>query len=161
MKLFRLILLFFFIAFPFQSARADTDCEMDTPCSEDVSDLKAFTVTEISYEEMVRLYESKEAYFLVDVRPQQNYEYEHIKGALSLFVVQANAQKINEFLPDKNAKIVVYCSSRSCPMSYHAAQHLQKLGYTNVLNYKGGIGEWRLFKQPTERTTIQESPTAP
>lgn len=160
MRIFGIVFLLF-VATPVLVQADDPDCEMDAPCSEEAPDLKAFTVTEISYEEMVRLYASQEPYLLIDVRPQQNYDYEHIKGALNLFVVQANAQKISKLLPDKNAKIVVYCSSHSCPMSYHAAQHLQKLGYTNVLNYKGGIGEWRYLKQPTERTKTPENPTAP
>jgi len=43
-------------------------------------------------------------------------------------------------LPDKNARIVVYC--RSGPMSTAAAKTLVAAGYTNILELAGGISAW-------------------
>jgi len=77
-------------------------------------------------------------YMLVDVRTKSEYAAQHIKGALLIPNNEIKARAETE-LPDKNARILVYC--RSGNRSASAARTLIDLGYTNVNDF-GGIINW-------------------
>ena len=76
---------------------------------------------------------------ILDVRTQEEFDQGHIKDAILLpdYEVGANAATV---LPDKNAKILVYC--RSGRRSALAAKELISLGYTDVLDFGGLETDW-------------------
>ena len=77
-------------------------------------------------------------YILVDVRTKSEYAAQHINGALLIPNNEIRARAAKE-LPDKNARILIYC--RSGNRSAAAARTLIDLGYTNVNDF-GGIINW-------------------
>ncbi len=52
---------------------------------------------------------------------------------------------------DKRMPMVFYCQSTQCWMSYNAALRAIKLGYSNVLWYRGGVESWKAAGQPLQR----------
>lgn len=75
---------------------------------------------------------------VLDVRTQSEFDQGHIKDAVLLPDYEIGA-KAATVLPDKDAKILVYC--RSGNRSASAAKELIKMGYTDVMDF-GGIIDW-------------------
>ena len=80
---------------------------------------------------------------LLDVRTQEEYDEEHIPGAVCLPNEMIAADMPFPF--GKDAEILVYC--RSGRRSAEAAKKLRDMGFTNVSDF-GGIIDW-----PYETTT--------
>ena len=78
---------------------------------------------------------------LLDAREQNEYDVSHLKNAVFVGYDSFNLKKTLKKLPNKNTKIVVYCSLGI--RSEEIAEKLKKVGYTNVLNLYGGIFEWK------------------
>lgn len=74
---------------------------------------------------------------IVDVRTTSEFESGHIQGAIniSLNSLAENSSKINKETP-----VIIHCQSGvRAAMAYSI---LEKLGFTNILNYSGSINEW-------------------
>jgi len=78
--------------------------------------------------------------FLVDVRTEGEHTDRHIPGTDALIPLQELAQRIHELEPWKGKPILLYC--RSGNRTQQASRLLQKHGFTNVTDLKGGIQEW-------------------
>ena len=80
----------------------------------------------------------------VDARPDLEFEWEHVPGAVLL-----NEDRWNELLPQFLAtwspekRVVVYCSSQSCNASREVARRLRdEAQLKNVFVLQGGWEEW-------------------
>lgn len=93
-------------------------------------------VKEISVSELDTLRKSGEDFQLIDVREAYEYDIANLDGELiPLGNVLDNIDKISS---DK--KVVVHC--RSGARSANAIMELEKHGFTNLYNLKGGILAW-------------------
>jgi len=93
----------------------------------------------ISPEEAKGIMDGGEAFVLLDVRTEAEFEERRIEGAMLIPVDEIEARAAAE-LPDKDALIIVYC--RSGRRSASAAETLAGMGYRNVCDL-GGIIEWK------------------
>ena len=98
-------------------------------------------VKEITYNQFQMLRGAKEDFVLVDVLSPESYANGHLEGALSFPVKTINSETARAKLA-KNTFVVVYCGGFHCHASTAAAKKLSELGYA-VLDYKGGLGEWK------------------
>jgi rhodanese-related sulfurtransferase len=87
---------------------------------------------------------------VVEALPEQYFAKAHIPGAIRVDYEELEAQA-PELLPDKDAAIVTYCASLTCPNSEIAANKLIALGYTNVRDYAEGKADWIEAGLPVER----------
>lgn len=91
----------------------------------------------ISAEEAKTIIDSEDV-IILDVRTQDEFDSGHIENAVLLPVTEIT-DNAEEVLPEKDAKILVYC--RSGNRSATAARELIRMGYTNVYDF-GGINTW-------------------
>ena len=110
-----------------------------TGCNNSVNniDVNKTEYIRISAEEAKAIIDSEDV-IILDVRTQEEFDSGHIENAVLLPITEItdNAEGI---LPDKDAKILVYC--RSGNRSATAARELIRMGYTNVYDF-GGINTW-------------------
>jgi len=82
---------------------------------------------------------------LLDVRAAEAYAAGHLAGARNLpsGAIASGAQQLEKW---KTKPIVVYCDSGMT--SGAAARHLQRLGFTEVKNLRGGVTAWKADNLP-------------
>ena len=95
----------------------------------------------VSAYEFNKLLSSKENnYVLLDVRTKEEFNEEHIEGAVLLdFYLENFDFKLSQL--DKNKIYFVYC--RSGNRSGQTLEKMKELGFKNVYNLKGGINDWK------------------
>lgn len=103
--------------------------------------LKQYNDNSVPYISVKELAMPKTKAILFDAREPEEYAVSHLKEAVLVGYNTFNVDSIQEKYPDKNAKIVVYCSLGV--RSEIIGAKLKKAGYTNVYNLYGGIFEWK------------------
>ena len=95
----------------------------------------------IPYISVETLNNEKENVILLDSREEKEFKTSHLQDAICVGYDSFNLASIKPKLPNKDSKIVVYCSLGI--RSEDIAEKLKKAGYTNVFNLYGGIFEWK------------------
>ncbi|WP_041972132.1 rhodanese-like domain-containing protein [Geobacter sp. OR-1] len=94
------------------------------------------------------LFDKKEA-VIIDSRDRNTYAGGHIKGAISLPLMDADKliPELGSSVP-KNAMLVVYCSGYACEDSIELGKQLISAGYGTVYYFDGGFPAWRDARYP-------------
>lgn len=95
----------------------------------------------ISRDEIRKGLENGAGATLVEALAERYWKDGHLPGAIQLDYTEVR-ERAQAVLPDKDAKIVVYCANEACQNSVKAAGELEALGYTNVYEYAGGKQDW-------------------
>jgi len=77
---------------------------------------------------------------LVNALAREGFDEARIPGSIN--IPASDAVRVAPDLLAKDQPIVVYCSSHSCTASPTLAQKLVDLGFSEVIDFEGGIDEW-------------------
>lgn len=90
---------------------------------------------------------------VIDSRPTKpRYDPGHLPGALNI-VEPLFDKQANRLPADKAKEIIFYCQGPACELSHASAYKAEKLGYTNVKVYQGGIPDWEAKGQVASVST--------
>ena len=82
----------------------------------------------------------RRGYALIDVLEPASFAREHIPASIN---VPRGEERRLEACFDKRKEIIVYCASPSCKASHECAEELLRLGFRRVVEYEGGLSDWR------------------
>ena len=105
----------------------------------------------VTLDELLRRLESDEPFVLVDALAPMVYAHSHLPSAINLPPADVDPFIVARRIPDREAEIIVYCTSPECADSVQTAERLVVLGYSKVRRYAGGKNEWREAGLPLER----------
>lgn len=97
-------------------------------------------ITEIDVDEVAQSIRDQSALFLVDIREHEEVADGVIPGAITIprgFL----ELRVEDAIPDKNAKVVVYCQGGV--RSAFATRALRELGYSQAQSLAGGFNAWK------------------
>jgi len=116
----------------------------------------------IDANQLDQIIESDDDWILLDVLPEESYEKEHIPGAHNTPVHRPDfLERVAELVASREDPVVVYCASDECAASPRAARQLEDDGFTNVMDFEGGLDEWKragfeiVSEAPTTRAARQ------
>ncbi len=146
--IYGLSVLFLFLFCFFLAGRASSKTAEDL-----LNEAKAVVHSD-SIGEVKKSVESKEKLVIMDVRDLKDYVMGHIANAISMPRAVNLSDRLleyhlNKLVPDKNAKIIVYCEFDT--RSPLAVKAMNELGYKNAVHMKGGFKAWREAGYPTEK----------
>ena len=104
------------------------------------------TLTTISAEDLKEALESEHPPVLINTLPRKAHEAKHIPGSVNVPVDAID--QVDTLVPNKDEQIVVYCANADCEASPKAAQKLEEMGYTNVVDFEDGYAGWRQAGYP-------------
>jgi rhodanese-related sulfurtransferase len=114
------------------------------------------SLPQISREELASLLAGPNRPLVLDVLPEEEYKAMHIPGAKNACVFNVTfLDDVKKLAPDTSKSLVLYGSSSRDLASATAAQKLVAVGYTQVVDYRGGLEDWRAAERP-----IEENPSA-
>lgn len=102
-------------------------------------------VPQVTADNVKKALDSKEKVVILDVRTVGECLRGKIEGSLNIPLDEV-VEKVESKIPDKQAKIFVYCLSGS--RSVFAVDEMIRLGYTNVFNMSNGLLVWRAMSYP-------------
>jgi polyisoprenoid-binding protein YceI/rhodanese-related sulfurtransferase len=102
------------------------------------------TPPQISREDLISRLAGPNPPLIVDVLPEEEYQAAHLPGAKNACVFKVTfVEDVNQIVSDRSKYLVLYGASSRDLASATAAEKLFAAGYTQALDYRGGLADWR------------------
>jgi polyisoprenoid-binding protein YceI len=106
---------------------------------------------QISRDELIAKLGQHDAPVVIDVLPEEEFSCMHLPGAKNACVYNVTfLDDVTKLVPDRSSSIVLYGSSERNLASITAAEKLIAAGYQTVVDYRGGLDDWRNAGQAVE-----------
>lgn len=113
----------------------------------------------ITAKELHDLRTEHEDLVLVNVLSEDSFETEHIPGSTNIPETRDDfVTAVRDLAGSKDRPVVVYCASKDCTASPSAAKKLHDAGFTDVMDFEGGLAEWKLAGNTVESGEPAEAP---
>jgi glyoxylase-like metal-dependent hydrolase (beta-lactamase superfamily II)/rhodanese-related sulfurtransferase len=103
---------------------------------------------EISTQKLLKLIQSEKDFVLLDCRGVDYFNWEHIENAVNLRWKYVS-KKASKMLNNKKQLIITSCDGFTCNASIRCYKSLIKEGYKNIIEYSGGLADWKAHGQKT------------
>jgi rhodanese-related sulfurtransferase len=81
---------------------------------------------------------------ILDVLPAGHFEAQHLPGATNIPLSTSRfVDAVAALASSREQPVVVYCAGPDCDLSPKAVERLERGGFRNVTDFKGGLQEWR------------------
>src|SRR5579872_5516917 len=107
----------------------------------------------ITADELKKEMSSNSKLLVINVLPEKYYNDCHITGSISAPLKEL-ADRAKSW--DCSQKIVAYCALDECDAGEKGCILLTCMGFTNVVDYRGGIKEWYQLNYPTQGPALSE-----
>lgn len=109
-------------------------------------------IKEVSVDGAIKMLKEDENVILLDVRTQQEYYTEHVKGSkwIPLDQVPYRLQELDK------KKAIFACFCRTGNRSFKVCEFLRENGFDELYNVKGGIEAWKQAGYETVKSSMEE-----
>ncbi len=97
-------------------------------------------IKDITAQMLMKRLDSYAKFNIVDVRTKEEFKNEHISQATNIDVFNPSFEYECQAKFEKSIPIILYC--RSGKRSLNAARKLEKIGFQEIYNLKGGMLAW-------------------
>ena len=98
---------------------------------------------EIDRDQVKRMIDTDPDAILVEVLDEKEFMKGHLPKAVNLPLTPDFEDKIADIVSSRKQRpVIVYGKNSQCSASSEAADRMEKLGYSNVLDFKGGKDDW-------------------
>lgn len=109
---------------------------------------KSFNYSELSFSDFEKNLKNDSNYIIVDVRTPKEYRNGHMKNAINVSYFGTtftdSVKKLN-----KTKTIYMYCQTQH--RSPLASKKMKKLGFSKIIDLKGGFMKWENNQMPIEK----------